>query len=244
MGNLSKGQVDNIKLIIASANKYGITNPNLQAALLATISKESQFIPQSENLNYSKKAILRTWSKTDDSVAEELAHNPERLGNYMYGGKSNEIKRYGNAPDEGYLYRGRGFNQITFKDNYKRYGDLLKIDLVGNPDKLNDPQVAADAAALFFKDQLKSGEQLGAFKKFGVIDTNKITDTTTATKVFIQMNGGLNTPFENNVLQEGYKQAILVVDDLKKFVSNNPVKSISIGGILLLTIVCLYFFNK
>lgn len=238
MGNLSKGQVDNIKLIIASANKYGITNPNLQAALLATISKESQFIPQSENLNYSKKAILRTWPKTDDSVAEELANNPEKLGNYKYGG------RYGNAHDEGYLYRGRGFNQITFKGNYKRYGDLLKIDLVNNPDKLNDRQVAADAAALFFKDQLKAGEQLGAFKKFGVTDTNKISDTTTATKVFVQINGGLNTPFEDNILQEGYKQAILVVDDLKKFVSNNPVKSISIGGILLLTIVCLYFFNK
>ena len=238
MGNLSKAQLENIKIILASANKYGITNPNLQAALLATISKESRFIPQSENLNYSKDNILRVWKNTDESTAEEMAHNPEKLGNWRYGGSG------GNGSNEGYLYRGRGFNQITFKNSYRKYGDLLGIDLVTNPDKLNEPQIAADAAALFFKDSLKIGEQLGAFKKFGVSDTSKINDTTTATKVFIQMNGGLKTPFENDVLQEGYKRAMLVVDDLKKLVSTNPVKSISIGGILLLTIVCLYFFNK
>lgn len=238
MSNLSKAQLENIKLILASANKYGLTNPYLQSALLATISKESRFIPLAENLNYSKENILRVWKNTDESTAEEMAHNPEKLGNWRYGG------RYGNGTNEGYLYRGRGFNQITFKANYKKYGDLLNVDLLRNPDKLNERQIAADAAVLFFKNELRDGDIAGSFKKFGVSDSSKINDIATATKVFIQINGGRNTPFENNILQEGYKQAMLVVDDLKKLVSNNPVKSISVGGILIITILCLYFFNK
>ena len=33
-----------------------------------------------------------------------------------------------------YPYYGRGFVQITHKENYKKFGKLLKIDLIKNPD--------------------------------------------------------------------------------------------------------------
>ena len=46
---MTQEQEKNIKIITDSLNKFGITNPNIQAGILATVSKESNFIPQSEN---------------------------------------------------------------------------------------------------------------------------------------------------------------------------------------------------
>lgn len=41
-----------------------------------------------------------------------------------------------------YPYYGRGFVQLTWKNNYQTYSDLLHVDLVNNPDQAMDPNVA------------------------------------------------------------------------------------------------------
>lgn len=41
-----------------------------------------------------------------------------------------------------YPYYGRGYVQLTWDYNYKKYGDMLGIDLLGNPDKVMDPNIA------------------------------------------------------------------------------------------------------
>lgn len=199
---------DNIKLITESLNKFGITNPNLQAGILATISKESEFEPKSENMRYSAKRIKEVWPNTSDAKAQQLASNPVALGNFMYGGK------YGNSTTEGYKYRGRGFNQITFKDTYKNIGNIIGQDLVNNPDLLNEPKIAADAAAAYFRLGLTQGIKNRSFSKFGVTDLSAINDTTTATKVAIQTNAGLKTNFNTPVVQEGFIKAKNIVDSL------------------------------
>jgi putative chitinase len=53
-------------------------------------------------------------------------------------------------PGDGFRYRGRGPIQITGRANYKKYGDLLGIDLVGNPDLAAQPEYAFQTAALFW----------------------------------------------------------------------------------------------
>ena len=201
-------QTENAKLIINSLEKFGVTNKYLQAGILATVSKESNFKPQSENLNYSYENIKRVWPQTSDADAKRLAHNPEALGNFKYGGKG------GNAANEGYKYRGRAFNQITFKSTYKKIGDMIGVDLVSNPDLLNDPKIAADALAAFFAPEFKAGIKAGSFAKFGVTDLDAVKDTTTATKVAIQINAGRGTSFNNGVVQEGYNKALKTVDSL------------------------------
>lgn len=203
---MTTDQQNNFDLIQKSLASHGITNENMQAAILATVSKESNFVPQSENLNYSFNNIKRVWTNTDDTTAQQLANNPQALGDYKYGGK------YGNASNEGYKYRGRGFNQITFKGNYKNVGDKIGVDLVSNPDLLNDPKVAADALAVFYRDELKAGDNAGSFKKFGISDSTMVADTATATKIAVQINAGRGTDFNNGVVQEGYKKASSVVD--------------------------------
>ena len=42
-----------------------------------------------------------------------------------------------------YPYYGRGYVQLTWKENYKKAGDFFKVDLVGNPDKAMEPTLAA-----------------------------------------------------------------------------------------------------
>jgi putative chitinase len=44
---------------------------------------------------------------------------------------------------DGPKYAGRGYVQLTWKNNYKRAGDKCGVDLVSNPDKALDPAIAA-----------------------------------------------------------------------------------------------------
>lgn len=41
-----------------------------------------------------------------------------------------------------YPYIGEGFCQLTWEDNYRRFGKALGIDLVGNPKLANEPETA------------------------------------------------------------------------------------------------------
>ena len=53
-------------------------------------------------------------------------------------------KSHGNVnPGDGVRFCGRGFVQLTWRDNYARAGRELGVDLVGNPDLAMRPDIAA-----------------------------------------------------------------------------------------------------
>ena len=173
---LSAEQKRNMALIKDEAVKGGITNPYSIAAILSIVSKESQFIPQSENLNYSAKRLQEVFDLSS-SRANQLAGKPKEIGDAVYGG------RYGNAANEGYKYRGRGFNQLTFKGNYEDYGKRINEDIVSNPDKVNDPKTAAKVLIEFNKkgiDSLKNSGKLSSYNSTGVNDFKNAEDATLA----------------------------------------------------------------
>lgn len=173
---LSAEQKRNMALIRDEAVKGGITNPYSIAAILSIVSKESKFIPQSENLNYSAKRLQEVFDLSA-SRANQLAGKPKEIGDAIYGG------RYGNSKDEGYKYRGRGFNQLTFKENYSDFGKRIKEDLVSNPDKVNDPKTAAKVLIEFNKqgiNSLKNSGKLSAYNSTGVNDFKNAEDATLA----------------------------------------------------------------
>ena len=140
-------------------------NAEAVAMAMAQIKHECTFEPKSENLNYSKEALLRTFNyrlklaaKKEfglkykrqvtpamiNEIASRIARKPATIGNTVYGG------RLGNAADEGYKYRGRGMIQITFKDNYSTYGKRSgHPEIVQNPDLANDPVIATDIAVAY-----------------------------------------------------------------------------------------------
>lgn len=54
-------------------------------------------------------------------------------------------RRLGNVrAGDGYLFRGRGYVQITGRANYANAGQKLGLDLVGNPDLALRGEIAAD----------------------------------------------------------------------------------------------------
>lgn len=116
--------------------KYGLTSRLKIAHFLAQGAAETggfQFLE--ENLNYSSKRLTQVWPNRFPNLtaAAPYAHNPEALANKTYGG------RMGNtAPGDGWSYRGRGFKMLTGKDNYRKFGQLTKMNL------LNEPWLAAD----------------------------------------------------------------------------------------------------
>lgn len=103
-----------------------------------------------ENLNYSASALRRTWpSRFSEEDAKKYARKPKEIAEKVYG------SRLGNEPEgsgDGWRYRGRGFFQLTGRDNYRRFGEIAGIDLEGNPKILEkDLKVSVAVAAAFWR---------------------------------------------------------------------------------------------
>jgi predicted chitinase len=150
-----------IGVVKGAMAEYGIKNPYTQAALLANIEKESGFKPKSENLNYTSIERIRTVftrlkKYSDEELQAKAVKNPEGMAELVYGMNDKIGQSMGNKePGDGWKYRGRGFIQITGKNNYARYGKMIGVDLIGNPDQANDPSIAAKLAAAFVMTGLK-----------------------------------------------------------------------------------------
>ncbi len=73
-------------------------------------------------------------------------------------------ERLGNTePGDGYLFRGRGYVQLTGRANYTKNGGLLSIDLVGDPDLALRPDVAYRIAARGMRDGWFTGRKLSDY---------------------------------------------------------------------------------
>ncbi len=201
-------QQTNAKLLAKSCNKFGILNRYIQAGIIGTAYKECGLVPVRENLFYSEKAILRVWPNMDKSMVPKLVGNAQVLGNYMYGGK------YGNLPNEGYKFRGGGYTQITYKSTYERLGKIVGVDLVADPDKIDDPAIASDVEAAFFAPEIMAGFSAKSFVKFGLESLADVTDTDKGLKVAIQINAGRGTNWQNNIVQEGYIKATPLMPEI------------------------------
>jgi len=141
-----------------------INDPFLQKAILANMKKECGLVPRQENLDYSKTSNERIRSVFGTRVSalsdldlNEVKKSPEKFGELIYG-KGNSLGRsMGNLEEgDGWKFRGRGYIQLTGKNNYKFYSDRSGHDLIGNPDLLiNSPEISANVSILFILTGLK-----------------------------------------------------------------------------------------
>jgi putative chitinase len=165
--------------------KSGLTTKIRVAHFMAQIEHESNLLPISENLNYSKAGLLKTFRKyfTPDTLDENkkivlgtaslYARKPEKIANRVY---ANRIGNGNEASLEGWKYRGRGFLQITGKANYFRLANDKDLDCLKNPDLLLE-EANALIAALWFWD-LKG--------------LNKLADKNDINAITKIINGGFN----------------------------------------------------
>jgi len=113
--------------------KYNIDSKLRLAHFLAQCSHESNgFTQTQENLNYSKEALLVVFPKYFNSGnAESYARKPIEIASRVYA------NRMGNGDEdslEGWFYRGRGYIQLTGKDNYTKFDKEVTGNLIINPE--------------------------------------------------------------------------------------------------------------
>jgi len=130
--------------------KYEINTPLRVAHFMAQIEHESGLKRISENLNYSAIGLLKTFPKyfKNSKEASVFSNSPIMIANRVYA------NRMGNGNEdsgEGWRYRGRGFIQITGKENYFRLANDTDLDCLKNPDLLLEEPNAMISALWFWK---------------------------------------------------------------------------------------------
>lgn len=104
--------------------EFEINTPARQAAFLAQLAHESAEFRFMEEI----------WGPTP---AQKRYEGRRDLGNTQ--------------PGDGFRFKGRGPIQVTGRSNYRRYGDMLGVDLISNPQLAATPEVGFRIAGLYWR---------------------------------------------------------------------------------------------
>jgi len=140
-------------LLQQALEEFEINSPLREAAFLAQIAHESGEF----------KYLEEIWGPTD---AQKHYEPPSQ--------KANDLGN--NQPGDGKRFKGRGAIQLTGRGNYKKFGELLDLDLVTHPEWAADPQVAFRVSGAFWK----------------LHGLNELADQQQFEKITRRINGGLN----------------------------------------------------
>jgi putative chitinase len=164
-------------------DKYEINTILRISHFLAQCAHESgNFSVKQENLNYSAKRLQEVFGKYFTTHAKALLYErkPVKIASLVYG------NRMGNGDEqsiEGYKYRGRGYIQLTGKNNYLLFDKSLnesglEIDIIGNPDLVATTYPLISAAWFFNKNNLNEIADLGGTKEIITRVTKKVNGGT------------------------------------------------------------------
>lgn len=165
-----------LQVIKGAAKAFDITTEARLSAFLSQIAHESGNLAfTSENLNYSASSLMRVWPRhfpTMD-IATAYERKPMSIANRAY---ANRMGNGDEASGEGWKYRGRGFIQLTGKDNVRAATEFFQEDFLDNPDKLTEPVWCALTAAWFWK----------------INGLNELADLRDTLKITTRINGGVH----------------------------------------------------
>jgi putative chitinase len=135
--------------LVKALEEFQITTPLRIAAFIAQTAHESaEYRSVRENLNYSAKGLVGTWpSHFTQEKAAQYARQPEKIANYVYGGHDGNGDE---ASGDGWRFCGRGYIQVTFRDNYRACSEALKTDLLSAPEQLEQPELAFRSAGWYW----------------------------------------------------------------------------------------------
>jgi len=158
-GHVPQVVIDSIPEV---ASKFGINTPLRVAHFLAQCGHESGgFRVTQENLNYSAKGLNGIFKKyfPTEAAATPYARNPQKIANKVY---SNRMGNGTEASGDGYKFRGRGYIQLTGRDNYTAFGKSIGVDIPNSPDSVATTYALASAAWFFSKNGLHKIADEGA----------------------------------------------------------------------------------
>lgn len=190
--------------------EYGIDNPMIRSAILGDIQAEggTKGTPEISWRNTPVKRIREKFGarvkkytdeelekiKKDDVKFFDMVYGPEAMP--FYTDRKKGAWNPGNdKPGDGYKYRGRGLNQLTFKAQYaSATKDLQKrgydVDLVKNPELLDsDPEIQALVAINFLHKRLQ-GMTKEKKEQYKTDDWTQVTNPLTAADIISNANAG------------------------------------------------------
>jgi peptidoglycan L-alanyl-D-glutamate endopeptidase CwlK len=130
---LGPGQ-EYLPYVLQALQEEGLTDKKMVLMALATIRAETAgFVPLSE--------FKSKYNTSPSGPPYNLYDFRKDLGN--------------NAKGDGDRFKGRGFIQLTGRFNYQKYGKAIGLgdELANNPDRANEPAIAAKILAKFLKDK-------------------------------------------------------------------------------------------
>jgi len=157
-----------IAALISACDKVGLTSKYAKCAVLAICGGESDWLPVEEGYSYSADALRKIFSgvfASQPTKADEYARWKGSRADFfklIYSPDYKNGRGAGNKlPNDGAMFYGRGFNQITGRALYEQLERELKklgIDapISTNPDILiNDIDTSALCTAMFYKLNVK-----------------------------------------------------------------------------------------
>lgn len=124
-------------------SKFSINTINRMAHFLGQCSHESgNFKTTKENLNYSAQGLANTFPsrfavdpkakiKVPNALAKSIERKPQEIANNAY---CDRMSNGNTASNDGFKYSGKGYIQLTGKDNYTLFDKFVDEDIVKNPD--------------------------------------------------------------------------------------------------------------
>lgn len=188
---------ENIKVQIPLLAAYGINTQLRLAHFLAQCHHESAgFTARTENLNYSAQGLRAVFPKyfPDNLTALKYERKPQAIANKVY---ANRLGNGAETSGDGYLYRGRGYIQLTGKSNYAAFGGYVNKDFIADPDSVADKYALISAAWFFLKNGINEVADKGDSKEAVTAVTKKV-------------NGGVNGLAERIILFGKYNSLKLL----------------------------------
>jgi putative chitinase len=135
----------------ALADRYGLdAHPWRREFFLAQLGHESGGLAiLEENLHYEARRLLAVFPRHFRTMeeAQACAAAPELLANRVY---CNRMANGDEVSGDGYRYRGRGYLQLTGRENYREIGRLTDLPLEAQPDLVRHPDHALHCAVAFW----------------------------------------------------------------------------------------------
>ncbi len=175
-----KGHVPDsvINQIPGIQEKFAVNTPLRLAHFLAQCGHESGgFRITQENLNYSAKGLQGIFKKyfPSEALALDYAKKPQKIANRVYGGRMGNGNE---ASGDGFKFRGRGFIQLTGRDNYKAFDDAVEDNILENPDLVATKYPLASAAWFWNKNKLNQLADKGAATEVVTMITKRVNGGT------------------------------------------------------------------
>ncbi len=176
-GHIPQVVIDELPYIM---DKYKINTGLRLAHFLAQCAHESgNFKVKTENLNYSAKRLTEVFRKYFPTMQMALQYqrNPQKIANLVYG---NRMGNGNEASGDGWKFRGRGYIQLTGKNNYTAFEKSNGFKcILENPDLVATTYPLTSAAWFFNINNINAISDRGATRKV-------IEDVT------LRVNGGRN----------------------------------------------------